>query len=299
MSFDAGSQLDPSQVSDSRGGGGGIGRGGLVAGGGIGGLVIALIAVMLGLNPGDIEGTNNAPAQDQPSAVSSSLSSCQTGQQANQRSDCRVVATVNSLNQFWAAYLPKYDVNYTRPKAQLFTNRVSTGCGTASSSTGPFYCPTDKTAYFDLSFFSLLQQQFDTKGGPLAEEYVVAHEFGHHIQDLLGTLDYAQRDPQGAESGAVRVELQADCYAGLWARHASSDQNSGPVSLDPISQQQLAQALDAAGKIGDDKIQTKAQGYTQPETYTHGTGEQRQRWFTTGYQTGDITRCDTLRASQL
>jgi predicted metalloprotease len=291
MSFNDNVQLDPSQVQDRRGG-----RGGLI-GGGIGGGLILLIAALLGVNPQLLEGLTGAGQQPQSQGTAPA---CETGADADARLDCRITGTVNSLNAFWPAYLQQYNVQYPQPQTVIFSDAVSTGCGTASSAVGPFYCPTDTTAYFDPGFFQELVDRFGSSGGPLAQEYVVAHEFGHHIQNVLGNLDNAQQDPQGPESGAVRVELQADCYAGLWVRHASTQAGpDGQPFLEPITQQDLNDALSAASAVGDDRIQEAATGQVSPEAWTHGSSEQRQRWFSKGYQTGDINQCDTFSAPSL
>jgi hypothetical protein len=154
---------------------------------------------------------------------------------------------------------------------------------------GPFYCPLDQTIYIDLGFYDDLETRFGAEGGPLAEMYVIAHEYGHHVQNLLGSLD-AGRDA-GAERGAVRTELQADCYAGVWVGNAV---DTG--FLQPITREQLDQALDAAAAIGDDRIQERMQGQVDPHTWTHGSAEQRQEWFVTGYENGSADACDTFEA---
>lgn len=292
MSFNDNVQLDPSQVQDRRG----MGRG-VKVGGGIGGGLILLIAALLGVNPQLLEGLAGAGQEPQSQGTAPA---CQTGADADARVDCRITGTVNSLNAFWPAYLQQYNVQYPQPETVIFEQGVSTGCGTASSAVGPFYCPTDTTAYFDPGFFQELVDRFGSSGGPLAQEYVVAHEFGHHIQNVLGTLDQAQQDPQGPESGAVRVELQADCYAGLWAKHASTQAGpDGQPFLEPLTQQDLNDALSAASAVGDDRIQEAATGRVSPEAWTHGSSEQRQRWFYKGYLTGDINQCDTFSAPTL
>jgi predicted metalloprotease len=184
---------------------------------------------------------------------------------------------------------------------QLFTGSVQTGCGPATTDVGPFYCPADGNAYFDTGFFEVLTSRFGSSGGPLAQEYVVAHEFGHHIQDQLGLLGQVQSDPQGAASASVRSELQADCFAGVWANHASTtpDPQLGRPFLQPLTDADVADALSAASSVGDDRIQEAAQGRTDPETYTHGTSEQRQRWFNAGYRSGAVGSCDTSAATDL
>jgi uncharacterized protein len=292
MSFNDNVELDPSQVQDRRG----MGRGTKI-GGGIGGGIVLLLAALFGINPSLLEGlTGTTPDQSQSQGTAPA---CKTGADANARLDCRINGTVNSLNAFWPAYLAKYGKQYPRPKTVIFSNSTNTGCGAATSEVGPFYCPVDQTAYFDPGFFQELVDRFGSSGGPLAQEYVVAHEFGHHIQNLLGTIDRAQQDPQGPESGGVRVELQADCYAGLWVRYATTtkDPNSGQPFLAPLKDQDLRDALSAASAVGDDRIQKAATGRVSPESWTHGSSAQRQKWFYQGYKTGDINQCDTFNAA--
>jgi uncharacterized protein len=289
MSFNDNVQLDPSQVQSR----GGMGRGTKI-GGGIGGGIVLLLAALFGINPQMLEGLGGT-TQDQTQSQSTAPA-CRTGADADARLECRIVGTVNSLNAFWPQYLAQYNQKYPRPETVLFNGGTSTGCGSATSEVGPFYCPADQTAYFDPGFFQELVDRFGSSGGPLAQEYVVAHEFGHHIQNLLGTIDRAQQDPQGPESGAVRVELQADCYAGLWARYATTtkDPNTGQPFLEPLKTQDLQDALSAASSVGDDRIQKAATGRVSPESWTHGSSAQRQKWFYQGYQTGDINQCDTF-----
>jgi len=298
MSFNDGVEIDSSQVEDRRGGG--MGRGPKI-GGGIGGGVILLLAALFGINPQLLEGLVGT-GQEQPGQnQTTTAEACKTGADADQRLDCRIKATVNSLNAFWPAYLSDYKVKYPRPKTVLFAGGTRTGCGAATSEVGPFYCPADTTAYFDPGFFQELVDRFGSSGGPLAQEYVVAHEFGHHIQNILGDLDKAQQDPQGAGSGAVRVELQADCYAGLWTRYATTqkDPKTGLPFLEPLTQKDLNDALSAASAVGDDRIQKAATGRVSPEGWTHGSSAQRQKWFYQGYKTGDINQCDTFSAATL
>ena len=292
MSFNDNVQLDPSQVQDRRG----MGRGTKI-GGGIGGGIVLLLAALFGINPSLLEGlTGTTPDQSQSQGTAPA---CKTGADANARLDCRINGTVNSLNAFWPAYLAQYGKQYPQPQTVIFDRATNTGCGSATSAVGPFYCPADQTAYFDPGFFQELVDRFGSSGGPLAQEYVVAHEFGHHIQNLLGTIDRAQQDPQGPQSGAVRVELQADCYAGLWVRHATTtkDPASGQPFLAPLKDQDLQDALSAASSVGDDRIQKAATGRVSPESWTHGSSAQRQKWFYQGYKTGDINRCDTFKVA--
>ncbi len=290
MSFNDNVQLDPSQVQDRRG----MGRG-VKVGGGIGGGIILLIAALLGINPGLLEGLAG-PVQDPGSQSQGTAPACKTGADADARLDCRILGTVNSLNAFWPGYLAQYNRQYPQPETVIFEGGTNTGCGSATSAVGPFYCPADTTAYFDPGFFQELVDRFGSSGGPLAQEYVVAHEFGHHVQNVLGNLDRAQQDPQGPESGAVRVELQADCYAGLWAKYATTtpDPATGQPFLEPLKERDLQDALSAASAVGDDRIQEAATGRVSPEAWTHGSSAQRQKWFLQGYNTGDINQCDTF-----
>lgn len=299
MTFNSGAQLDPSQVEDRRGG---MGRGSKV-GIGIGGGLVLLIGSLLGINPQLLEGLVGA-GQEQPAIEQtggSAIDNCKTGQDANEKLDCRILGTANSLNAFWPDFLRQYNVKYTAPKTVLFTSQVNTACGTASSAVGPFYCPADNKAYFDPDFFQQLETQFGSSGGPLAQEYVVAHEFGHHIQDVLGTIGKAQQDPQGASSAAVRTELQADCYAGIWMRYASTQKAPGATTpfLTALTKNDLNDALSAASSVGDDRIQKAATGRTNPESWTHGSSAQRQKWLYQGYQNPTLESCDTFSAKQL
>ena len=293
MSFNDNVQLDPSQVQDRRGMGTGV-----KIGGGIGGGLVLLVALLLGINPNMLGGLTDGGTAGQSQGTAPA---CTTGADADARLDCRITGTVNSLNAFWPGYLKQYNVQYPRPEAVIFSGGTNTGCGSATSEVGPFYCPTDTTAYFDPGFFQELVDRFGSSGGPLAQEYVVAHEFGHHIQNILGDLGRAQQDPQGPESGSVRTELQADCYAGLWAKYASTtpDPATGQPYLEPLTQQDVNDALSAAASVGDDRIQKAATGRVSPEGWTHGSSEERQRWFTRGYQSGDIKQCDTFSAASL
>ena len=299
MSFNDDAKLDSGRIRDSRG----RGRGGKIAAGG-GGIIVVLIAALLGINPdmlaqlgiGSDPGTGQGTTQQGPSA----LEGCKTGADANARTDCRILATTQSLDSFWLDYLPQYDVAVERPGVQLFDGQVDTACGTASSAVGPFYCPGDRVAYFDTGFFAELSTNYGADGGPLAEEYVVAHEYGHHIQNTIGTLAASQQGGAGATSGSVRVELQADCFAGMWAAHAATTKDAeGNTFMQPIRRADLQSALSAASAVGDDRIQEAASGRVNPQVWTHGSSAQRQAWFLQGYATGDINQCDTLSARNL
>jgi predicted metalloprotease len=296
MTFNEGMQIDTSTTSSS-GGGRGPGRG-MAIGGGFGGLLIVVVALLLGVNPDSVLPQQDSPYADQGyDAPGFDLSQCKTGEDANRIPQCRVVATANSLDGIWPQLLP----DYTRPNVELFTGQVNTACGAATSDVGPFYCPGDQTAYFDVDFFAVLRDQFGSSGGPLAEEYVVAHEFGHHVQQLQGSLVRAQQDPEGATGGGVRTELQADCYAGVWAHYAAITKQPGTdvTYLKPLTDNDIADALSAAAAVGDDRIQKETTGRVNPESWTHGSSDQRKHWFTEGYRTGDLNKCDTFSAPDL
>jgi predicted metalloprotease len=267
-------RLDPSQVSDRRGRSGAP----VAIGGGAIGLIVAVILLLLngGLGGGPSEGT---PSQ------AGDLSSCRTGADARQSEDCAIVAYVNSVKDYWSSALP----GYTQARTVLFTDRTQTACGEATSAVGPFYCPADRHVYLDLGFFRELTDRFGASGGPLAEAYVLAHEYGHHVQDLQGTIDLAGPNSQGPESASVRLELQADCFSGVWAANAAQ---TGFIAN--VTDRDVADALSAAAAVGDDRLQQEFQGHVNPETWTHGSSAERQTWFSTGYRTGDPTGCDTF-----
>jgi uncharacterized protein len=289
MSFDPRAPLDPGQVSDVRGSRIG-GRGLAIGGGGIGTVIILAIYLLAGGNLGDLVSQDPGSAQ-QPQT--STLQQCNTGADANQREDCRIVGYVNSIQKFWTDEFSRAGQQYQPAKTVLYTEQVSTGCGVASSQVGPFYCPRDRQVYLDLGFFQDLKTQLGARGGSLAEGYVVAHEYGHHIQDLTGQLSSGPGQ-EGATGTSVRTELQADCFAGVWANHAAAT-----GFLEPLTTDQIAEAMDAAAAVGDDRIQQKTQGQVHPEAWTHGSAAQRQKWFTIGYQQGNRGNCDTFHATNL
>ena len=297
MSFNDNVTLDTSQVGS---GGGGGGPGGMVVGGGLGGIVMLILALIFGINPGDVTGGESSfdqgqvqPAGDQDA---NAFAECKTGADANRSTECRVIGTVNSVQAFWTDELPRYGKEWQPTQTILYNGTTQSACGTASNQVGPFYCPLDKRVYIDASFFAILEQQFGSSGGPLAQEYVVAHEYGHALQDQLGLLSRAQQDPQGPESGGVRIELMADCLGGVWAKHASTvkDEDTGEAFLKPLTQQDIEDGLSAAASVGDDRIQEKTQGRVSPESWTHGSAEARQRWFLKGFESGDLNQCDTF-----
>jgi predicted metalloprotease len=273
-----------------------------VGGGGLGlvGLVVVVLLNVLGGGSGSGSSFNGFDSLGSgQSADNSQLSQeCRTGADANAHVECAVVADIDSIQNYWAQAMGS---RYQPADTVFFSGSAQTGCGSASSGTGPFYCPADKLVYIDLSFFDQLKQQFGAQGGLFVDAYVLAHEYGHHVQDLLGTNSKVRAGATGPSSGSVRLELQADCYAGVWADHAKSvpDANGHPLISD-ITQDDINRALDAAAHIGDDYIETHlGNGSVDPSSFTHGSSAQRQKWFTTGYQAGDPNACDTFGTNDL
>lgn len=278
-------QRESDNVEDRRG----MSPGRAVAGGGVGVLIIAVIAMLLGQNPLDILSQTGLPGQG---AVT------QEGPRSPEEEErAKFAATVlANTEDVWSQLLPNYSKQYRNPKLVLFTGQVESACGFASAAVGPFYCGEDEKLYIDLSFFDMLQQRFGAPG-EFAQAYVIAHEVGHHLQKVLGTLDKVHQMQQSAskeEANAlsVRLELQADFYAGVWAHHA--DQMAD--ILDPAD---IEDGLRAASAIGDDTLQKKSQGYVVPESFTHGSSQQRMRWFKKGLETGDLRKGDTFSVRNL
>ncbi|MBA3654093.1 MAG: neutral zinc metallopeptidase [Actinobacteria bacterium] len=284
MRFRDSARLDPSQVSDRRGMRGGPA---LAGGGGLIGLIFLVIS-LLNNGGGGANGVSIGGASSDQGDLSAQ---CQTGADANQREDCRIVGVVNSVQTFWRGRVP----NYREAKTVFFTDGTQTGCGGATADVGPFYCPNDSTVYIDLGFYDALRQRFGAKGGPFAEAYVIAHEYGHHIQNLRGILRREHDGSTGPQSSSVRTELMADCLAGAWAKGAV---DTG--FIESLNDDDIRDGLDAASVIGDDRIQQASQGRVSPESWTHGSSEQRQRWFLAGYraQNGDAA-CDTFAVSRV
>ncbi len=271
--------------------GGGVGRGGIAVGGGLGGILLVGVYLLLGGDPAALTQNDGTGAQGGGQAQNQGLEHCRTGADANEHVDCRIEFTGISLDRVWGEQLPaQAGIEYTAPGIVIFDGSTRSACGTASAGTGPFYCPADETSYYDVSFFNQLQR-LGGGSGPLSQEYVVAHEFGHHIQKLEGTLHLSDYNNPGADSDAVRIELQADCYAGIWAHHA----DDGPDAiLEPLTDEQVRDAMATARAIGDDAIQSHSGGGVNPDQWTHGSSEQREKAFLTGYRTGDMRACDTL-----
>ncbi|MDN5963480.1 MAG: neutral zinc metallopeptidase [Actinomyces sp.] len=297
MSFNEGVRSASGRV---RSGGGrraaGLGGGSLLAV-----VAVFLIAQFTGVDVSGLLGGQEA--EDPATAQGVDLSHCTTGADANAHTECRMVTTADSLDTVWTQVLTSQvpGVAYEQPGFMIFLDSVSTACGGATSASGPFYCPGDKTVYLDLGFFQQMETDFGASAAPLAQEYVVAHEWGHHIQNLLGTFQAHDSQEQGDQGAGVRMELQADCYAGVWMNHASStvDPDSGEVFLRTPSAEEIAQALQTAAAIGDDRLQEKYQGHADSDTWTHGSAEQRQRWLTTGLESGSVEQCDTFAADRV
>lgn len=289
MPFNNRSRLDPSQVEDRRGRR--VGTTVAVGGGGLG-LVILVVALLLGVDPSNLGSLTEPPpavSTESPGSTSSLQEQCQTGADANAREDCRIVGFVNSIQSFWTDEFARRGASYTPAKLVLFSNATEAACGYASAAMGPFYCPDDQRIYLDLSFFEELRTRFGAQGGSFAEAYVVAHEYGHHVQNLTGALGASAgaRDT-GPTSVAVLTELQADCLAGVWAHHATET-----GYLTEVTDADIAQSLDAAAAVGDDRIQQATRGRVSPESWTHGSSEQRQMALKDGLQSGNLDTCET------
>jgi predicted metalloprotease len=201
---------------------------------------------------------------------------------------------VNSVQDYWSSALAQRGVQYSDAPTVLYSGATESGCGVASSATGPFYCPNDNRVYLDLSFFDDLRTQLGAQGGEFAQAYVIAHEYGHHVQDLDGVFDHIGTPTDGPTGTSVRLELQADCYAGVWAHHAQ-DSNI----IQDVTPADIRDALNAAAAVGDDRIQREETGHVQPDNFTHGTSDQRDRWFTNGYTSGNMSTCDTFAGAPL
>jgi predicted metalloprotease len=305
MRYREGGRLDTSSVQDRRGRGGGMGGGrGLAVGGGGLGLVGVIVVVLFqvlgggGADVGSALGGLGSLGQGEQADNAQLEQACDDSGDANASVDCAVVADIDSIQDYWAGVLGS---DYQRTDTVFFSGQVQTQCGGATSGSGPFYCPADQLVYIDLSFFDDLQTRFGAEGGLFVNAYVIAHEYGHHVQNLLGTNQQVTPGETGAESGSVRLELQADCYAGSWASHAETvpDESGAPL-ITEITQDDIDRALDAASRIGDDFIQRNlGNGTVNQDAFSHGSSEQRQKWFTTGYETGDPAQCDTFGTDDL
>ena len=289
MTFNDNAQIDSTSVSKRSG----AKRGGMIAGGGVGiALLLYLGSQLLGVDLSGLQPVAEqyiGGQQVQPQKVEQ-MADCNTGKDANSDTECRMAGASDSLNRYWATQMD----GYVKPaEVALFSGQTQSRCGTASSATGPFYCPADESIFIDVAFFDTLRKDYGASGGELSQMYVLAHEWGHHVSNLTGDLAKAGNQA-GATAGSVRLELQADCYAGSWVHAASSvTDNAGVPLLKPVTQTQINDALNAAAAIGDDHIMEQAGMRVNPERFTHGTSEQRQRWFMTGYNGGPAS-CATF-----
>ncbi len=287
MTFNDNADISSGRVS-RRGRNTAIGVGG---GGGLIAIAFLLIQAFTGV---DLSGL--APSGGGEAGPEETLT-C-TAEQANADDDCRVQGAAASLDTYWAQVAPDLGFDYTQPEpVVIFDGATSTGCGDATSAVGPFYCPADQTIYLDTAFYAELRSQFGASGGPLAQMYIIAHEWGHHIQTITGINSNLDLQNTGPDSDSVRLELQADCFAGSWVGAASStEDNAGVTFLKPVTDQQIADALNAAASVGDDNIQEQTQGQTNPESWTHGSSASREKWFQIGYK-GGPGACNTFEVS--
>ncbi|MEU8701120.1 neutral zinc metallopeptidase [Streptomyces sp. NPDC048680] len=296
MRFDDDAGLDTSEVRDVRGSR--VPGGRATVGGGIAAVIALVLGLLFGVGPDEL-GLSSGGSGTTATASSAARveRSCRTGRDADTKDDCRTVAVVNSVQDYWKQEFARRGATYGNARTVLFTDRVSTACGSATSAVGPFYCPGDRQVYLDLGFFDELRTEFGSSGGPFAQAYVVAHEYGHHVQHQRGTPGRSRDGRTGENSNAVRVELQADCYAGVWAHHATTtpDGSTGRPLITELTGADIRDGLDAAASVGDDRIQERFRGRVTPESWTHGSAAQRRQWFTTGFRSGDMAGCDTFR----
>jgi uncharacterized protein len=312
MRFNPKARIDTSQVENRGGGGGlggGLGGGGMrlpipAGGGGKMGLgtivVIVLFVILTQCTSLGVPGTGGSDTSNNATGTTGD-SSCKSGEDANKSQDCAIDLITNSVQNYWAqAFEEQAGQPYQDAKTVKYSGQTSSACGTASSAMGPFYCPNDALVYLDTSFMSdMLQGQLGAKGGTFALAYVIAHEYGHHIQDLLGILGKI-RTQQGAKSDSVKTELMADCFAGMWAKSAqeTTDANGNRI-IEELTQDDIARAIDAAQAVGDDRIQKESSGRVNPEAWTHGSSEQRVHWFNVGLKEGSLKACDTFAPGAL
>lgn len=292
MEFRSDARIDQSNVRYGGGGGRRGGRG-MAVGGGLGGLIILVLMLLFGGGGlGDMFGGENAqPQQQQPQGEAPK---CETGADIETNPDCRWPAYVTAINDYWSQALE----GYTPADTQLFSGQIGTACGTGSSEMGPFYCPGDQMIYVDTEFMGQLLDQLGAAGGYAAEAYIVAHEYGHHVSNLTGQMQAARAggNDTGPESNAVRLELQADCYAGVWFKNAIQDPDG---LIESVTQDDLNRIVDAARSVGDDHIQQQQGGRVVPESWTHGSSAMRQHWVAKGFETGDPNQCDTFNTDDL
>ena len=308
MRFNPRARIDESQV-DNRGSGGGLG-GGLGGGGmrlpipsggggkvGLGTVVVIVLYIVLQT----CAGNSLVPGTGDSDSDSRTTDTCKTGEDANRSESCAIDLITNSVQNYWAqAYEQQQGEAYPDTQTVKFSGQTSSRCGAASAAMGPFYCPVDRLVYIDTSFMDeMLAGQLGAKGGPFALAYVIAHEYGHHIENLLGILSQV-RTQQGPRSDSVKVELMADCLAGTWAKDAQQTTDAqGQRIIEDLTQDDVARAIDAAQAVGDDRIQKQTSGRVNPEAWTHGSSAQRVHWFNVGLTKGSLDACDTFAAGAL
>lgn len=294
MTFNPNARIDPSRVRRRRGG---AAAGGVTLAGGLGIVALLLLSNWIGIDLTGLAGAFDGSSRSSVGQAEESLDECRTGADANANIDCRIAGAADSLDEYWAGVFAQEGLEYRTVRGlYLFSGATGTACGTGQSGMGPFYCPGDESIYMDTAFFASLASQARAEIGPLAQMYVVAHEWGHHIQHISGIMspELDLRDT-GPESDSVRLELQADCFAGSWVAAASSttDASGVPLLVAP-TRGEVEDALGAAKIVGDDFIQREmGGGYVNPEAWTHGSSESRMRWFTTGYEQG-AGACETF-----
>jgi predicted metalloprotease len=307
MRFNPKAQIDQSQIETRSGGGPGGGGARLpipMPGGGggkigVGTIIVIILFVVLTQCVGG--GGGGGTAGGGAGGGQQTANQCKSGADANRSEDCAVDLFTNSVQDYWeTAYPDQAGKPYQPIKTVRFAGATQSACGQASSQMGPFYCPNDQQVYLDTTFFrDMLQGQLGAKGGPFAIGYVIAHEYGHHIEDQLGILRRI-RTQQGPKSDAVRVELMADCLAGAWAKGAQETKDAkGQTIISELTQDDVKRAIDAAQAVGDDRIQKRTRGRVSPDSFTHGTAEQRIRWFNQGMSQGTIKGCDTFATDNL
>lgn len=306
MRFNPKARIDSGKVSDAgrgSGGGGGLGGGGMRlpiptgAGGGKLGLAIAVIFFVVAMCTGNVPGINQGSdgggsnnAQQADSGQGGLYDECRTGEDANNSEACARKAIAASIEDYWSGQFKEGD--FVAAPIRSFSGSTSTGCGSATSAVGPFYCPADKTIYLDPTFFDdVLEGQLGGKGGDFVEPYVLGHEYGHHIQNVTGQMQNVKTQ-QGENSDAVKLELQADCYAGLWTHHAETTKDANGETFLELDDADIDEAVGAAYTVGDDHIQEVTGGKVDSGSWTHGSSDQRIEWFKKGYESGEYDACN-------
>jgi predicted metalloprotease len=264
---------------------------------GLGTVVLVVVYVLFQL----IAGNSVVPGGGAGADTAGTTTACKTGADAEARQECAIGLITTSVQDYWAqTFDAQAGRSYQDARTIAFSGTTDSACGTAASEMGPFYCPNDQQVYIDTSFMDdMLQGQLGAKGGPFALGYVIAHEYGHHVENLLGRLSKT-RTQQGAKSDSVKIELMADCLGGMWAGSAQSTHDEkGNTIIEDLTQDDIARAIDAAQAVGDDRIQKRTTGRVNPDAWTHGSAEQRLHWFNVGLKEGSLQACDTFAAGAL